>query len=118
MFTALQSMVNQGEFDGLELLQGYVDDLKSYNTAKNNHEEQNGSSENTKISNNVQKTDPKLIPPFSWDQYDETNVDDLIDELMEEKTGQYDGKMPYVLQIMLHTVCSIPYALSMHKFLK
>ena len=112
-------MVNQGEFDGLELLQGYVNDLKSYNTAENNHEEQ--SPENTKTSNNVQKTDPKLIPPFSWDQYDETNVDDLIDELMEEKTGQYDGNN---LTVRCHNLrptnklCCIRYALSMHKFLK
>ena len=83
----MQSMVNEGELDGLELLQGYIKNLKSYNTAQNNHQEQ-GNVEKTKSS---QKTDPILTIPSSWDEYDETMNN--VDHLMEAKNDKYDAKM-------------------------
>ena len=90
LFTAMQSMVNQGELDGLELLQGFIKDLKSYNTAENSHKEQ----EIIEPTKNSGKNDPNLIRPSSWNEYEEpiNNVDDL----MEAKSGKYDGKMSRV----------------------
>ena len=74
---AMQSMFNEGELGGLELLQGYIKNFKSCNTAQNNHQEQ-GNVEKTKSS---QKIDPILTIPSSWDEYDETmkNVDHLME---------------------------------------
>ena len=80
----MQSMVNEGELDGLELLQGYIKNLKSYNTAQNNHQEQ-GNVEKT------QKTGPILTIPSSWDEFDETMKN--VDHVMEDKNDKYDGKM-------------------------
>ena len=83
----MQSMVNQGELDGLELLQGFIKDLKSYNTAEKNHNEQ-GNIEKLESSH---KSDPMLIRPSSWDEYDETMKN--VDGLAEAKTSEYNGKM-------------------------
>ena len=83
-------MVNQGEFDGLELLQGIIKDLNSYNTAEKNHKEQG----NAKKLESSHKSDPILIRPSSWDKYDETMKN--VDGLTEAKTGEYNGKMSRV----------------------
>ena len=83
-------MVNQGELDGLELLQGIINDLNSYNTVEKNHKEQG----NVEKLESSQKSDPILIRPSSWDEYDETMKN--VDGMTEAKTGEYDGKMPRV----------------------
>ena len=93
MLTAMQSMVNQGELDGLQLLQGYIKDLKSYNTEQNNHEEQELPLKAPEDQpDSLQKSGPNSIKSSPWPQYDE-NVDDLIEDLMEEKNGKYNGKI-------------------------
>ena len=81
----MQSMVNQGELDGLELLQGIVKDLNSYNTAEKNHKEQ-GNVEKLESSH---RSDPILIGPSPWDEIDEAMKN--VDGLTEAKTGEFDG---------------------------
>ena len=86
----MQSMVNQGELDGLELLQGIIKDLNSYNTGEKNHKVQG----NVKKPKSSHTSDPILTRPSSWDEFDETMKN--VDGLTEAKTGEYDGKMSRV----------------------